>query len=142
MSNINFYTLDDNEATAAVTNMGATSEPDPFQVLVSSGSNLVPMYRMRQTTNGSHLFTMFLDERDVAVNEGGFIPEGIGFWCPGPDAVNRQTGKKLFRLYNTRTGDFFYTIDRMSLRPITSGKASLASPRLSTLRMPLLSIVS
>jgi hypothetical protein len=111
MSNTNFYTLDDNEATAAVTNMGAISEGDPFLVLLSSGSDFVPMYRMRQTTNGSHLFTTFLDERDVAVNEDGFIPEGIGFWCLGPDAVQPADWQRLFRLYNTQSGDFFYTID-------------------------------
>jgi uncharacterized protein DUF5648 len=111
MGNTNFYTLDDDEATAAVTNMGATSEDDPFQVLVSSGSDLVPMYRMRSTTNGSHLFTTFLDERDVAVNEDGFIPEGIGFWCQGPDGMQPANWQSLFRLYNTKTGDFFYTID-------------------------------
>jgi hypothetical protein len=69
------------------------------------------MYRVRQTTNGSHLFTTFLDERDVAVNEDGFIREGIGFWCPNPDAMQQVNWRKLFRLYNTRTGDFFYTID-------------------------------
>jgi hypothetical protein len=111
VSNTNFYTLDDNEVFAAKTNIGATYEDDPFQVFVSSGSDLVPMYRMRSMTNGSHLFTTFLDERDVAVNEDGFIPEGIGFWCPGPDAVQPANWQSLFRLYNTKTGDFFYTIN-------------------------------
>jgi hypothetical protein len=69
MSDTNFYTIDDNEPPAAIANMGATLEADTFQVFATSGFDLVPIYRMRPTTNGSHLFTTFLDERDVAVNE-------------------------------------------------------------------------
>jgi hypothetical protein len=44
MSITNIYTIVDNEATAAAANVGAIREADPFQVFVSSGSDLVPMF--------------------------------------------------------------------------------------------------
>jgi hypothetical protein len=106
-----FYTADDSEAIAAMTNMLATSEGDPFWVFAKSSADVVPMYRSRHIATGSHLFTTFIDERDAAVNEEGYEGEGIAFWCLPESATTQPDTQPLFRLYNAQTADHFYTID-------------------------------
>ncbi|MFZ1015239.1 MAG: hypothetical protein WAN28_17985, partial [Terracidiphilus sp.] len=80
MSITHFYTQSDTEAMAAMANMLAISEGDPFWAFTQSNSQFAPMYRLVHPGAG-HLFTTFMDERDAAVNEDGYIGEGIGYWC-------------------------------------------------------------
>jgi hypothetical protein len=68
MTTTHFYTADDSEAAAAIANMGAVSEGDPFWAHQQTWSQFVPMYRMLHSATGTHLFTTFIDERDAAIN--------------------------------------------------------------------------
>jgi len=111
MTITHFYTLDDAEAMAAMANMQATSEGDPFWAVKQSDTDIVPMYRMMHVSKGTHLFTTFIDERDVAVNENGYQGEGIGFWCLPVDDNARWGVQQLFRLYDPESDDHLYTLD-------------------------------
>jgi hypothetical protein len=106
-----FYTTSDTEAAAAMANMNATSEGDPFWAYLRNSSQFVPMYRLLHPAKGTHLFTTFIDERDAAVNEEGYQGEGIGFWCMPPGSPTGPNVAQLFRGYDPQTDDHLYSLD-------------------------------
>lgn len=110
LSITHFYTQSDTEAMAAMANMLAISEGDPFWAFTQSNSQFAPMYRLVHPGAG-HLFTTFMDERDAAVNEDGYIGEGIGYWCVPANLTTLLQTQPLFRLYNAALDDHFYTLD-------------------------------
>jgi hypothetical protein len=113
MSTTHFLTLDTNEATAAVANMGAIQEGTAFYAFAEPPAAPVPMYRARHDARGTHLYTTFIDERDVALNELGYIGEGIGFWCWPPGSLEGLSPytTPLYRFYDPFTDDYLYTVD-------------------------------
>jgi hypothetical protein len=110
MSTTHFYTLDESESRAAVANMGAAPEGIAFWALGLNTSPYVPVYRLDHMTMGTHLFTTFIDERDVAVNELQYKGNGIGFWCM-PANYPASNVQPLFRLHNATTNDYLFTLD-------------------------------
>ena len=111
MPTTHFYTIDATEAAAAIANMGATSEGQPFWACTGNRSKFVPMYRLVHPATGSYLFTTFIDEHDAAVNEEGYQGQGIGFWCLPPDASDTTGATQLYRGYNPKTDDHLYSLD-------------------------------
>jgi Repeat of unknown function (DUF5648) len=112
MSTTHFLTQSLDEAKAAMANMGATAEGTPFWALSQRADQFVPMYRLNHAARKTHLFTTAIDERDAAVNEEGYWGEGIGFWCFAADQPPSSDTQPVFRLYNSKTDDHFYTIDK------------------------------
>jgi hypothetical protein len=110
MTITHFYTCDADEATAAETNMGADSEGKPFYVFSQGSASEVPMYRAYNPSKGTHLYTTYIDERDVALNENGYAGEGINFWCLPPTIANPPSNATpLYRLYDPTTDDYIYS---------------------------------
>jgi hypothetical protein len=93
-----FLTISDSEQVAAVSNMQATQEGDPFWVIASGSELSTPMYRLDGLQN-TYLFTTWIDERDAAANEEGLTANGIAFWCIAPTFSNTNTSffSPLFR---------------------------------------------
>jgi hypothetical protein len=112
LTTTHFYTIDTIEVSAAVANMGATLEGAPFAAQVRSGSDFVPMYRVKHPAYGTQLLTTFIDERDATVNEEEYPGAGIAFWCLPPDASVVDGTAPLFRAYNPLTDDHFYSLDK------------------------------
>ena len=110
MPTTHFYTQSDTEAMAAMANMQASSEGEPFWAFTESNSQFAPMYRLVHPGAG-HLFTTFIDERDAAVNEDGYLGEGIGYWCVPANLTTLLPTQPLFRLYSAALDDHLYTID-------------------------------
>ncbi|TMQ20239.1 MAG: hypothetical protein E6J91_04335 [Deltaproteobacteria bacterium] len=60
---------------------------------------------MRPT--GDHFYTADIAERDNAVNQFGYVNEGIACWALPIAPASTQTA--LFRMFLPHTGDHFYT---------------------------------
>lgn len=104
-----FYTIDETEAVAATANMVGNSEGAPFNVVTSSSSTSVPMYRsMKQ---GKTFLTAFIDERDISVNEDGYGGAGIAFWCLPAGNSDGVTTLPLFRGYDPVADLHIYSLD-------------------------------
>jgi hypothetical protein len=70
-------------------------------------ANQIPLYRLVNTKNGDHFYTVSAQERDNAVQAFDYIFEGIACYVlPAYDRV----GVPLYRMLHANNGDHFYTI--------------------------------
>lgn len=111
MTITNFLTLNTTEASAAAANMGAIPKGSPFHAFADSDSPYVPMYRAYREATGAHLLTTYIDERDAAVNEDGFVGEISGFWCLPPSATPNSETVPLYRYYNPKVDDYLFSLE-------------------------------
>lgn len=112
--NNHFYTTSDSEANAAIANMNAVLEDrNAFEVFNVGGSYL-PMYRLNHPQQQTHFYTSYIDERDAALNEEGYLGEGIAFWTlASPGSTDGMAD--LYRAYNPTTDDHLYTISKSEI---------------------------
>jgi hypothetical protein len=103
-----FYTISDDEANAAVDNMGAVPDGDPFWVFGQGTGDFLTMYHLYKESNQANYFTPLIHEHDIAINEEGYFGQGIAFWLPPSDETDPDI-KDLFRAFNPITGDYIYT---------------------------------
>ncbi len=92
-----FYTIDINEATK-ITNKGWHYETVAFSANPSSG---LPVYRL--LLKDKHFYTANANERDAAVNNFGYVYEGIAFYVS-----QTLTSKPVYRLQGGNN-EYFYT---------------------------------
>jgi hypothetical protein len=59
----------------------ATQEGNCGYLLRGSRSAFIPLYRTRSVQDGAHFYTAYIDERDVAINEKGYVGEGIACYA-------------------------------------------------------------
>ncbi len=69
----------------------------------------VPLYRAYNPYNGDHFYTANGDEYNNAVNNYGYIAEGITGFLHDPNKPPVEGTKPFFRLWMPRSGDHFYT---------------------------------
>jgi hypothetical protein len=118
--NTHFYTQDPGEIDAAQHLPGATQEGSCGFLSKFSISALLPLFRARSLRNGAHFYTTFIDERDVAINEEGYVGEGIAcdgltYPWPFPPTAGWASIVPLYRGFNEALNDHFYTTNQEEL---------------------------
>jgi len=74
----------------------------------TSGAVRVPVYRLYNSSTGTHFYTLDPAERDRAVQKWReFTYEGVGFYAYGASGL---ASNAVHRFYNTRTNAHFFTI--------------------------------
>jgi Repeat of unknown function (DUF5648) len=108
-----FYTTDRNEADNAVRHLGYNDEGIACYVLRTSFPDVVAFYRLYNQRSGDHFYTSNREEADRAASQRGYNREGIACYV-FPVGIRRGVdfSIQLYRLYNPRTSDHFYTTDR------------------------------
>lgn len=111
MSDDHFYTASLPEADNAVITYGYQYQNSPGLVATSAndclcGASLKPVYRLYRT--GDHFYTIDESEAIGAVNDYGYVQEGIGFYCS--DQLG-YCGATLPLYRYQRNAEHFYTTD-------------------------------
>lgn len=108
-----FFTMYDAERAAAlVANPLWRQEGTAFWASAAAGTNLSPVHRFRNLSNGSHLYTIYDAERaDIVANyAAAFVYEGVAWyaqqtqstgWVPLYRFRNKSNGTYLFSAYET-----------------------------------------
>lgn len=96
-------------AIAGVTLGGAFPELVHAQEVVRRrGYKLAPFYRLYNSHSRHHFYTTDVEERDRA-REAGYSYEGIACYVWSADGQRPSFTVKLYRLYNSKNDDHFYT---------------------------------
>ena len=71
--------------------------------------SVTPVYRFYNAKTGDHFYTISEDEKTILVKntQGNYLPEGVAFYANNTQASGSVP---VYRLYNSTTGDHFYTI--------------------------------
>jgi hypothetical protein len=79
-----------------------------FKQRIRSGrvANQIPLWRLYQANSGDHFYTTYAEERDKAIQDFGYVSEGIACHVL---PVGDGAGFPLYRLYNNMSNDHFYT---------------------------------
>jgi hypothetical protein len=102
-------TADTGVRDAAVANEEALEATACGYVFAQADSR-IPLFRAYNPATGGHLFTVYIDEYDDAINDGGYTGEGIACYCYAK-APLYEGSLPLYRGYNPTTDDHFYTLD-------------------------------
>lgn len=62
-----------------------------------------PLYRLFQSANGEHHYTLSAEERDICSEKWGWVYEGEAWGCP------ETSSSPVYRLFNAKTGLHHYT---------------------------------
>jgi hypothetical protein len=103
-----FYTINRDEADKAVNSYGYNDEGSACFVLSQSFNATVPLYRLYSPRTGDHFYTTNQDEADKAASSFGYNYEGIACYVLH-NRRNVSFALPLYRLYNSHSGDHFYT---------------------------------
>lgn len=76
-------------------------------------NNYTPVYRLYCPTNGEHLYTTDVNERNVLYKDYGWGYEGVGWYTD-------ETGTPVYRLYNPILKNHLYTTDSYEVEVLTS----------------------
>lgn len=105
-----FYTASDNEKSvvANTSKSGYVYEGTAFYAFTKQSSETSPVYRLYNAINGDHFYTASENEKNSLTNNSnsGYAYEGIAFYAFSTQSNGTYP---VYRLYNTTTGDHFYT---------------------------------
>ena len=105
-----FYTTSEEEKNNLANNpsSGYVLEGVVFYSSTVQSNGLSPIYRFYNRTSGDHFYTASASEKDILVNnpQWGYAAEGIAFYAY---ASQSSGASPVYRLYNSETGDHFYT---------------------------------
>jgi Repeat of unknown function (DUF5648) len=85
-------------------------EVNPCGSVFTSPDGLIPLFRCFNTTTSGHLYTVYIDEYDAAINDGSHFGEEIACYCFAQPQVAIST-TAVYRGYNPKTDDHLYTTD-------------------------------
>lgn len=100
------YTVNGNEA-AQLASAGYTRSNAGFKVATASGTNLMPIYRLK-APGGNHLYTASTTERDGVVSRG-WTYEGIAFYGARVSSIGPV---QIYRYYDMVTNDHFLSTSK------------------------------
>ena len=107
-----FFTIDPNERANinAHPQWNYNDEGIAFSVYHNQVTNTTPVYRFYNTQTGFHFFTIDPNERaNVNAHPAwGYNDEGIAFYAY---PSQQSSAVSVYRFYNTKTGEHFFTID-------------------------------
>jgi hypothetical protein len=103
-----FYTINRDEANKAVNSYGYNDEGSACYILSQSFGTTAPLYRLYNPRTGDHFYTTNQSESNKAANSYGYNYEGVACYVLH-SRRNVPFALPLYRLYNNRNGDHFYT---------------------------------
>ena len=92
-----------------------SDEPVDAQITENTEAAKISVYRLYQPSNGEHLYTTDVHEKDVLYEQQGWGYEGIAWY-----AVNGK-GEPVYRLYNANQQNHLYTTDVNEVNVLTNG---------------------
>ncbi len=108
-----FYTTDKNEADNAVKNFGYAYEGIACYVYSYAANDTTSLYRLYRPSTQHHFYTTSKAEADNAVQNYGYTLEGVACYVyPTSGEAPPNDSVKLYRLYNGKVDDHFYTTNK------------------------------
>ena len=120
-----FFTIYDAERSAAlVANPLWQAEGTAFWASVASGTNLSPVHRFRNLSNGSHLYTIYESERaDIVANYAAtFVYEGVAWYAQQTPSAGWNP---LYRFRNKTNGTYLFSANESEKNAIVANYAAV-----------------